>query len=203
MFGDGSPISHWNWAGSKMRCAHARVLAANRPNDGATLVLLGQCYEVQSPPQFEDAAAEYANATTRDKHYVDGWVRLAALQSRLGQSAEAADTIKGLVAENPDQVAAWLEATQFWLAGGKLEEAKNSLAKAQTLAPDDPAVLRMAADVAQRRGDLVQAREWWLKAQAASPENIANPVGLATLELQQRRPAAAHAVLVEALQRAG
>jgi tetratricopeptide (TPR) repeat protein len=149
---------------------------------------------------FADAAKSFALAIGHDPARVSSYLRLARLQrAELRKDPGEADVlIDRMVRINPTLGAAYL--TRFlYKALYQPPANRGDLREALRLAPDDVEVLRVAAAVAHRSGDLATARIHLERGRKLDPSYPAVALALADLELGDRHPERAAAVLRDAV----
>ncbi len=178
---------------------HAELLVQTRPEDSESFELLGRCLAADGEPAR--AREQYRKAVEKDPKRIEAAVGLAWLLRR-SQSDEGDAVMDAMVRANPTEATAYLERATYRLGGGSLTEAGRDLAEAHKLDPKDARILLALADLAQRQGNLEDARMWWMKGVSAHEDDPAMYAGLATLELQQARADAAVPTLRAALKHA-
>src|SRR5207249_664877 len=83
----------------------------------------------------------------------------------------------------------------------QLEGAAQDLAAAKQLTPTDARVLVTAAELAFQRGRIDEARAAWSEGLNTHPDTLNMHLGLATLEIAEKRPQQAIACLRRSLER--
>ncbi len=160
--------------------------------------LRGQCSRGMT--EYDDAERWFVKALEHDPQRVVCYDRLARLrQVELRRIEAANDTIRDMVAKNPNQGRAyiyrWLFAQEF--APPALD---SDIARALKLAADDSEVLVTAAFASEQKNDAVSARRYWERAGQLDPKNPAVAVGLARLETRERHLDRAEAILRQGYQ---
>jgi tetratricopeptide (TPR) repeat protein len=178
---------------------HLDILERELREDGEVARLLGQWHETRNDERGNDlaeAAAWYRKAIERAPHETESYTRLAyLLRRRLGKdkggppAAEADQVMNDLVARNPEAFQAYLARWQYRreFQAATSEEAAQDVARALELAPDEADVLRAAADVAQARHSLDEARAHLQRGLDLHPQNGSLYEALARVEAQADR----------------
>lgn len=183
---------------------HLEALEKELPNDGEVLRLRGQWHEARNNERDQDlvkAVASYQKAIKIVPGEIDSYVRLAYLLRRQpdlkkprkpGEAALDPDEImKALVTNNAKSPEAYLARWQYRKAFHSLKEAKQiseageDVVSAQKLAPDEARVISAAAELAQMKGDLSEARKQLSRGMELFPQDAAFYQTLARVELEE------------------
>lgn len=124
---------------------------------------------------------DFARATTlmdealrRDPEHVPS-LRLRARLAAQNKEPELEERLLGrYLAEVPDSPGAYQRLGELALAGNRLEDARRAFLRAYELRPL-PEVARRLAEIAQRRGDTLEARAWQERAGTTSTKDQAKP----------------------------
>lgn len=176
---------------------HLTFLKERTPQDPELQKLFGEWYEARS--DFAAAAAAYRTVVQQAPQDVDAPVRLAyLLRRRLNQgdgseqAKEADAAIDQFVARNPDSSKALLARWQYrkefhgLKEPARLDEAGQDVVRALALAPEEAGVRRAAAELAQGKGDLVQARAHLQAGVTLHPRDGSLYQALARLEVEAK-----------------
>jgi cellulose synthase operon protein C len=156
--------------------------------------LEGKCLLLES--DFEAAANAYKDSISSDPTRLACYVQRARIyRNELHKDPkDADDEIERMVANNPESGPAHLYrfryASEFRPPAGD-----SDLKKALELAPENPAVLLTAAQVAEQKKDPAAARSYLEKGLKLHPQNADFPMALARLELQEQHLDRAETVL--------
>ena len=172
---------------------HLRILIDAAPGDATVEELMGRCEEFRG--DAAEAARWYRLALRHDPQRRGAALSLAALGRGPLHSPEAADRVlDDLIAADPKAFDVWLARARHRRDHG-LAGADADLAKAATLAPQDPGVALEAARSARLRGEFDQARAVLDRAAPRHPFDARFFQERADLELKIGRPDEAVAVL--------
>ncbi|MBU6277564.1 MAG: tetratricopeptide repeat protein [Planctomycetes bacterium] len=116
---------------------------------------------------------------------------LDLLEERLGDPATARRVVDHVRRTHSDQPAAMVTLADWYRDHGNLAEARRSAALALGGAPDDPAVLRVAGNVALDSGDHPAAERHFRRLVEVDPAAEEGHLGLASTALRRGDPAAA------------
>jgi tetratricopeptide (TPR) repeat protein len=176
-------LKRWKLAGD-----HLEILHRALPDDGAVEQQFGQWHEVQK--QFTEAEAWFEKATRHAPHQIDSYVRLAELiQRRLGKDRpgvrvkHAEEVLDRLVANNPEDHAAYLARCRYRQQHGGLQGAVADVTRALELAPKQLEVLLAAAKVAEIAKDYEEARKHLRRGLELYPSEMRLYEALASVEL--------------------
>jgi tetratricopeptide (TPR) repeat protein len=122
-------------------------------------------------------------------------LRLSQLHLRRDDVTLALGLAEDAVRDDPDSVAARLVRAQAYVAGGELAAAEADLALVDRAAPNLPAVHASLGELELRRGRLLDARRQFSRALAVDPYLFEAIRGQATLEMLERHPARAIAIV--------
>ena len=117
--------------------------------------LLGIALEVQG--ELEPAAARFQASLTLAPSFYPGWVRLAALQRRLGRPAEALSSLGQALAALPDDLLLRRLRVEAELEAGSLDAALADSAELLLREPEKPEFLLLRARVLLATGQWSQA----------------------------------------------
>lgn len=132
----------------------------------------------------------------------DAYVMLAAiLQERFESPADARRVLEQLVAKQADEPRAWLAMSRWQRDQGALDEAEAAVAKAATLAPDDPDCVFAQFELALARRDIPAAIAVARRAVELFPDEERSYRGLAAAAMQDGDLALAEEVLLEGVER--
>ncbi len=193
---------------------HLESLVKDLPDDAEVNFSLGLCYEANR--NFASAATYYQRARKTAPDHVASHARLARLvrgqlvrpKTEGGQEEYPNDgerIIQEMVDANPKAYQAYLARAQYHLdqtfenpedKSQAIKDARKDVSKALELAPEEPTVLLVAADVDQMQGgDLATARGHLQKLLAKFPGDAVVYESLANLELRDGHPDKAMEVL--------
>src|SRR5208337_2381938 len=160
--------------------------------------LLGQCS--RGLTLYEDAEQWFEKSVQHDPSRLACYDRLARLRRTELRRIEAADgTIRDLVARNSQAGRAYIYRWRYAQEFAPPAEA-GDIEKALKLAPDDAEVLLSAAIASEQKADLAAARPYWEKGLKLDPRSVPLSLGLARLEVREKHPDRAEAVLRQAYQ---
>src|SRR5262245_1476478 len=162
---------------------HLTELLKSSPGDPKWEYLLGLCAEAA----HEDAAAVewYDKARQHAPTQLDSSARLAGLLRRRLEQPERADQVMDeMIAANDKSFQAYLTRANYRRKFGSFEGWQEDVTQAQKLAPDETNVLIAAAELAQVRNDLDQARTLLKKALEREPKRPGLYSALSGVELQ-------------------
>ncbi len=149
---------------------HITVLLDKTPDDGELLARLGQCYIRQNKlDEARDALDRSLEAAPERVETYGTYAQLA--RNRLDDPELADELLNRMIEQNPGSERAYLIRAQYRNAFGLLEEARQDLAEALTLAPDDVDVLLTAANLDRRTERFDEARGHLNKALEIAPAN--------------------------------
>jgi tetratricopeptide (TPR) repeat protein len=174
-----------------------------KPPDAELRELAGRAAEGRG--EYARAAGYYRAAVADAPTRVDAHLQLARLlRDRLSQPVQADDALAAMVAANESSAQAYARRAQFRmekpLPAGGLGEVTGDVTKALALAPKDPEVLLIAADVLGRTpGGADQARAHLRDVIALRPRAAAAYETLARVELDAGKSQAAMAALRQGL----
>jgi tetratricopeptide (TPR) repeat protein len=166
---------------------HLKSLHETAPADADLERLMGRCEEALG--QVDKALAAYQLAVRHASTRIDNYVRAAVLlRERLDKSKEADALMDAMVEANPKSSEAYLTRSRYRLqfegkSPSAVEGAKKDVAEARKLAPDDPDVVRAAADVARAQGETDEARAVLHQGIAAHPREARLYSDLIALEV--------------------
>jgi tetratricopeptide (TPR) repeat protein len=120
---------------------------------------------------------------------------IAAVWRRSGQPARALEILDAMVARGLDHAPTWLERGHALNARNAYHEALESYRRAARLDPRFAPALAGIADTAARIGDLAVARGFGERALALDPANIVAVNAVASVDVEEDRPAEARSRL--------
>lgn len=119
------------------------------------------------------------------------------LDEKLEDPEAAAAVFEELGKRRSDDALAWLALARWHRQRNDLDAAKEDIAKARAIDPDDMNVIWSSFELSLARGEFAEARETCLRARELAPGDERVYRGLAALALQQNDPAAAESALRE------
>ena len=153
--------------GSLAACHQAATLA---PNDPEPHLIAGHLLEQEN--KFAEAEQEYKTAYKLQPS-PDALTGLANIYMRGRRFPEAAEYLRKIVAENPNDAAAHIELGRVLAAESKNDEAISELEAGAKLAPDDVSVERDLADLYSAAGKNDLAAAMYQRLIAAHPNDAA------------------------------
>lgn len=151
--------------GTLEACRQAATLT---PNDPEPHLIAGHLLEQEN--KFSDAEQEYKTAY-KLRRSPDALTGLANIYMRGRRFPEAAEYLRKIVAENPDDAAAHIQLGRVLAAEGKNDEAISELETGAKLAPDDVSVQRDLADLYSTAGKNDLAAAIYQRLIAAHPND--------------------------------
>ena len=153
------------------------ALAVSYPDDTLVLYSLGVADMLTN--RLQDAEAVLKKVIRLDAAYANAYLNLATVYERQGRLADAVDTLQALVEHGGGEMAISqarlrldLIEARLLIEAGNLHEALDVVSPLLETAPDNLAVLVMAADLQQRLGNLEeeeQLRKRLLRRQPGNP----------------------------------
>lgn len=150
----------------------------------------------------DGAKALFDRATALDPNDPAVLTGLAAWHRKEGRLRDAILACDAAIRAAPGYADAWIERGTAYAAGGSSATARESFARAATLAPANAAAHAGFAALAARDGALDAARDAATRALALNPGNLAAVGALASVALEQGDPATARTQLEQPVQRA-
>ena len=147
--------------------------------------------------RYDEARVHFERSMAVVPWDADSAGELGALFAREQKDDEAAVAFEEALRREPDYVDALTGLGRLRWSQGRFDEAGALTDRAVSLAPGDPVVNLLAADLAEARGDVgrgVELRQWALRCGASSVEYV----GVAVRELELGRVDEAFATLREA-----
>jgi len=147
------------------------------------------------------AGAKLVQNLDQDRHYRQ-LLATGERALRAGQGYAAVEAFSGAIVLRPDSMVAYYRRGEAYRLQGQDDWAIRDLRTASRLSPDAPQPLATLGDIYDRRGDPVQASEWYGKAAARLQDS--DPAILYALALARYRagfPAEAQAPLARAIER--
>lgn len=199
-------IARWTAGGLPARhCQALAWIAEGRQSDGATaLETLAETPDL--PSRFralllDQAADAWAQARADDHAYrvigravalvpgdPDLLVRHARVAGRIGRDTEAIDDLTRVLRIEPDRVDALLARAMAWRRLDRLDQARGDIDRAAGIAPTDAEVLLERGIQRQQGGDLLGAREDWLRVVDLEPDSEAADLAEQNLALLEAGP---------------
>lgn len=142
---------------------HLQVLHKDASEDAELERLIGNCEEASG--QYQRAIQAYQQAAQHAPEKLDNYLRAAVLyHERLENAKKANETLDAMVQANPKDFAAYLARARYRLRfEAKMPETLKlvdaDMRKAEELAPDEPEVVLVAADLARARETPEKARD--------------------------------------------
>jgi tetratricopeptide (TPR) repeat protein len=187
--------------------SHLEILLQAMPNDSELEYLKGRCLESKEvlidPPgpahgQHPGATEWYIASVKHNPGQLEAYARLATLyRDKLDRPPQAEAWLQQLVKENPKVVGAYLTRIRVRQSQNPSDAAARQardalvdqdIAQALQVAPEEPEVLLLAADAAQkRRGDFQEARGYLERILKKYPNSPAAYEAMASLELAANR----------------
>jgi len=161
-----------------------REAAILQPKDAEPHLSAGQLLEKQN--KFADAEQEYKQALALDPSS-DALTALANLSMRGRRLPEAAEYLRKLVAERPDDANAHIQLGRVLAAESKNDDAIAELETAAKLAPDDLSLQRDLADLYSTTGKHEQAEAAYRALVTAHPNDAESHYGLGKTLLLQKK----------------
>lgn len=158
-------------------------LLAKADNKGELEHMLAWCLEAKG--DYEGAAAAFERAIAAEPTRIESYALLAEVLEKLPERAAEADKVlDDLVRANPKSYQAYLVRGRFLAHKGLNQKSDQDLAQALKLAPEEPAVLLAAAERAEAKGQIDEARTLLQKGWAQHPQNVGLIRALAAVEMR-------------------
>jgi tetratricopeptide (TPR) repeat protein len=141
------------------------------------------------------AAASLATALQLAPDYSEAILLLARLQISRNEFSDAALALRKLTQQRPDLIAARVMLADTLTAMGNLEEALALLTQLDQALPDQPANLLKRGQLLLRLGRRAEAREIFRRSQELAPEASEALEGLVAINLAERQPGEARALI--------
>lgn len=162
---------------------HILLLLDANSNDSELQLQLGQCEEAAGQ-HYDEAVAAYKRSVELRPDQIEAYRRCAlVLQGRLRRSAEADQLMDQMVASNDQSAEAYL-ARAAYRRRFHPELTDEDVQVALRLSPNDANVLLAAAESAQAKSDLAEAREYLQRGQKIYPQDNRMYRNLADLEIR-------------------
>ncbi|MEM9115212.1 MAG: tetratricopeptide repeat protein [Myxococcota bacterium] len=130
-----------------------------------------------SDPSAPEAAAPTPEETKPGLNEFGAALARALQAAREGRTADAVAGFKAALQLEPDNPGGLAGLAEAQLANGNVQASVAAMGRALEVAGEDPQVLFVAGALAQRRGDLAEARTHWSKLRALHPP-IAEQLGI-------------------------
>jgi tetratricopeptide (TPR) repeat protein len=189
----------WDIRAYSAAADHLQQLLKAFPEDGELYFLLGQCQEVTG--NLPSAIESYSRAVKYDPKQVNAYARLAYLLRReLKQDARATQVLNEMVDNNKESWQAWRARARYRQQfDTNLDNALSDADRALNLAPEEPEVLLVAAEIFRDKGNLDEARKILQRGVEKRPDNPYLSQALANLELRTGSRSQALKVLEQGL----
>lgn len=125
---------------------HLKFLLSTLPDDGDSQLLLAKCYEFER--QFDDAVEAYEAAYQAAPSRLELYGRLAMILSdELNRPERAREILQEMISRNRNSYRAYLVRARFLRDHGRVKSAASDLKIAYRLAPQEPGVLVLVAEL--------------------------------------------------------
>jgi cytochrome c-type biogenesis protein CcmH/NrfG len=121
------------------------------PDNLAAWMLLGDAYSHQNTQDYPRAAEAYQKVLDLDPKNRRAGLKLARALSYKKEVGQAIGVLEGVLQHHPEDVHLLVKLAESYYAIRKLDRAEELLKRAQSLAPDNPEVRRVADQVGSRR----------------------------------------------------
>jgi cytochrome c-type biogenesis protein CcmH/NrfG len=129
----------------------ARLVCEQEPENVAAWMVLGDAYSHESAQDYPRAAEAYRKVLDLDPKNRRAGLRLARALSYQKEVDQAIGVLEGILKHHPEDVLVLVKLGESYYAIRKLDRAEELLKRAQSLAPDNPEVQRVADQVSSRR----------------------------------------------------
>jgi Tfp pilus assembly protein PilF len=197
-----SAISNSNWSAAEAKLSP--WLAAH-PTDARAL--FDAAYVADAQNRQEDAVALYRRAVEANPASFEARVEFGLLLARQGKLAEARAELAAATQLDPGVAGSGAKA-RAWRALARIDRendptaASNDLLEALKLSPETPADVLLAAEVAEKAGQLDAAEAAYRRVLVTDPKSAAGNAGLAHLLIARKKYSEAEALLRSALEQA-
>ncbi len=172
-------------------------LAGNEAASAEGYYLLGLvALEEDKTPE---ALLAFAKATRINRQYVEAWLELANVYSKMGNSDKEYSSLKSAVSEAPYSYEAMRRLGQHEYALELFDLAAKTLETAVTMRPDEFMVNQMLADSMYRTGEYSEAKRYALKANKLNVNHIDTLVLLSRINARQGKVGAAIEYMKQAM----
>ena len=193
-------------AASDWKAAEAKldVYLASHPADARALFDAGYVADAQN--RLDDAAVLYRRAVAADPNSFEAHISLGLLLARQDKLAEARPELLAATTLDPGVADPALKA-RAWRALARIDRdtnpgaASNDLLEALKLTPETPADTLLAAELAEKSGQLEAAAAAYRRVLDKDPNSAAASAGLAHLLIERKDYAGAETLLRTALAR--
>lgn len=174
---------------------HLKELCKSAPEDAELERLKGLCKEASG--HYAEAVADYESAIRHAPDQVENYLRVAALyHDRLDNpktvqgTPKANKILNAMVESNAKDFRAYLGRARYLLqregqSKSAVKQANDDVRQASELAPDEPDVVLMTAEVARMRGNPKQAEEILSKGLQSHPREAREYLALVALEVRE------------------
>lgn len=189
--------SDWKTAEAKLD-----VYLASHPADARALFDAGYVADAQN--RLDDAAVLYRRAVAADPNSFEAHISLGLLLARQDKLAEARPELLAATTLDPGVADPALKA-RAWRALARIDRdtnpgaASNDLLEALKLTPETPADTLLAAELAEKSGQLEAAAAAYRRVLDKDPNSAAASAGLAHLLIERKDYAGAETLLRAAL----
>lgn len=174
---------------------------AGHPADGRALFDAG--YAADEQGRNDDAVALYKRAVAADPKSFNAQISLGLLLARMGKTAEARPALWTATELDPGPVGpvakarAWRALARIDAAGSDpdTQQASIDLLEALKLSPETPEDTLLAAQLAERNGDMTGAQAAYRRALKGDPDSKEATAGLAHILISQKNYADAEVLL--------
>ena len=163
--------------------AAARTWLVQEPDNAQARHLLGVGLQAQG--QLDDADAAFAQAAALAPERAEFHIARALLAVQRRDTAAARAGLDHAIAQDPNQLVAYLSLAQLALAGNDMDEAERQLRLAERINPDHPHLLALRGQAlhAKGQGDAALAALGQAVQQAPDDAMVQGVLGLALLSL--------------------
>jgi tetratricopeptide (TPR) repeat protein len=192
--------SDWKTAGSKLD-----AWLVSHPSDARALFDAG--YVADAENRLDDAAALYRRAVGADPGSFEAHLSLGLLLARQGKPAEARPELETATTLDPGNAGPELKA-RAWRALARIDgtsdpaTASNDLLEALKITPETEADTLMAAELAEKTGQLDTAEAAYKRVLAKDAKSVAADAGMAHILIVRKQYGEAETLLRNALTQA-
>lgn len=155
------------------------ALLAQAPSADLPSQVLTRGMAAESAARWDEALVIYLGELEERPQQPQLWVRVADIQARLGQPAEALSALEQAAAMAPSEAPIQHRLSQAYAAAGKSRQALESSERALALAPDSLDYLEAHATLATWAGKHARAEESYRRLIHLLPTDTGLPLGLA------------------------
>ena len=177
---------------------------ADHPDDARALFDAGYVADAQN--KLDEAAGLYGRAVAADPGRFEAHLSLGLLLARQGKLTDARSELETATGLDPGDAGPTAKA-RAWRAlaqidrGANPTEASNALLEALKLSPETPEDTLLAAELAEKSGQVEAAEAAYRRLLAADPKNTPANAGLAHLLIERKQYPEAERVLRAGLQK--